>query len=120
MTTHDTTLTAVDESTFESEVLQVDMPVLVDFWATWCPPCYPMARVLEQVAAQRAGALRVVQVNADENPAVVARYRVRAMPTMMLFAAGEPTWSVVGARSKARIDAELDSALADLGPVRTT
>lgn len=103
-------LTDVDEASFDEAVLNADMPVLVDFWATWCPPCHPMARVLEQVAVQRS-TVHIVKVNADDNPVIASRYRVMAMPTMMLFRAGVPVWSVVGARSKARLDDELDAAL---------
>ena len=103
-------LADVDESTFDARVLRAEMPVLVDFWATWCPSCYPMARVLEQVAAERAS-IRIVKVNVDENPVVAARYRVMATPTMMVFRAGEPVWSVVGARSKVRLDEDLDGVL---------
>lgn len=113
--TDTTTLTELTETSFDTVVLESDVPVLVDFWATWCPPCRPMAKVLEHVAAERRATIRVVKLNADDQPVVAARYRVLAMPTLILFHAGHPTWSVVGARSKSRIDTELDSALADLG-----
>jgi thioredoxin 1 len=106
-----TDLTTVDEASFERKVLESDLPVLVDFWAEWCPPCHQIAPVLAAIGAERAGRLRIVKLNSDENPAVSARYRVMALPTLILFHRGEQVWSVVGARPKARLLAELDQAL---------
>jgi thioredoxin 1 len=104
-------LRSVDEATFDEEVLRSEKPVLVDFWAQWCPPCHQIAPVLAQIGAERNDQLTVVKLNSDENPAISARYRVMALPTLILFHRGEMIWSVVGARPKARLLKELDDAL---------
>jgi thioredoxin 1 len=106
-----TELQSVDETTFDELVLRSDKPVLVDFWAQWCPPCHQIAPVLAQIGAERNDQLTVVKLNADENPMIAARYRVMAMPTLILFHRGEMIWAVVGARPKARLLKELDDAL---------
>ena len=104
-------LRSVDEATFDEEVLRSEKPVLVDFWAQWCPPCHQIAPVLAQIGAERNEQLTVVKLNSDENPAISARYRVMALPTLILFHHGEVIWSVVGARPKAKLLKELDDAL---------
>jgi thioredoxin 1 len=103
-------LQTVDEATFDEVVLRAEQPVLVDFWAEWCPPCHQIAPVLEQIDAERND-LTVVKLNSDENPSIPARYRVMALPTLTLFHRGEVIWSVVGARPKHRLVKELDDAL---------
>jgi thioredoxin 1 len=104
-------LRSVDEATFDEVVLRSEKPVLVDFWAQWCPPCHQIAPVLAQIGAERNEKLTVVKLNSDENPAISARYRVMALPTLILFHHGEMIWSVVGARPKHRLIKELDDAL---------
>jgi thioredoxin 1 len=106
-----TDLRSVDETTFREEVLRSEKPVLVDFWAQWCPPCHQIAPVLAQIGAERADQLSVVKVNSDENPRIAANYRVMALPTLALFHRGELIWSVVGARPKHKLLKELDDAL---------
>jgi thioredoxin 1 len=106
-----TELLEADESTFTKLVLRADKPVLVDFWAQWCPPCHQIVPILKQIAVERADRLTVVKVNSDENPAISSKYRVMALPTLMLFHRGELVWSVVGARPKAKLLKELDDAL---------
>ncbi|MEU4601574.1 thioredoxin [Kribbella sp. NPDC023972] len=103
-------LQTVDETTFDDVVLRADKPVLVDFWAQWCPPCHQIVPVLEQIDAERND-LTVVKLNSDENPSIPSRYRVLALPTLMLFHRGEVIWSVVGARPKHKLVKELDDAL---------
>jgi thioredoxin 1 len=104
-------LQVVDETTFDELVLRADKPVLVDFWAQWCGPCHQILPVLTQIAAERKDRLDVVKLNADENPAISAQYRVMALPTLMLFHRGEVVWSVVGTRPKAKLLKDLDEAL---------
>jgi len=104
-------LQSVDETNFDQVVLGADKPVLVDFWAQWCPPCHQIVPVLAQIAEERKDRLSVVKLNSDENPAISSQYRVMALPTLMLFHHGELIWSVVGARPKAKLLKELDDAL---------
>jgi thioredoxin 1 len=103
-------VTEVTDATF-AEVLGSDVPVLVEFWATWCGPCRMVGPVLAQLAAERAGELVVRKINADENPETTRSYRVMSLPTMILFAGGEPVETIVGAFPKARIEERLDRAL---------
>ncbi|WP_020674116.1 thioredoxin [Amycolatopsis nigrescens] len=102
---------AVTDETFEREVLQHDKPVLVDFWAQWCPPCHMIAPVLAEIAEERAGSLAIRKLNNDENPLVARNYQVMSLPTLMLFRDGVVVRTIVGARAKARLLAELDEAL---------
>ena len=105
MSVHETT-----DELFESEVLASEVPVLVEFWAPWCGPCHQLAPILDQLASERDD-VRVVKMNQDENPLVSARYRVMAVPTMLLFDRGEPVAQMVGARPKSAIVRELDRVL---------
>jgi thioredoxin 1 len=107
MTVHEIT-----DDLFDSEVLGAEVPVLVEFWAPWCGPCHQLAPILGALATEREGALRVVKINQDENPLVSARYRVLALPTMLVFDGGEPVAQIVGARPKSVIEGELDRVLA--------
>ncbi|WP_053207307.1 thioredoxin [Jiangella muralis] len=104
------TLTVTTE-TFDHEVLRSDLPVLVDFWAEWCPPCHMIAPMLDQLAGELEGTVAIRKINNDEHPEVGARYRVMSLPTLMLFVDGEPVQALVGARPKARLLKELEDAL---------
>lgn len=106
-------LSTVTDETFEARVLRHDKPVLVDFWAQWCPPCHMIVPVLQQIALERADSLTVVKINNDENPLTGRKYQVMSLPTLMLFVDGQPVRAVVGARPKAKLLAELDAALRD-------
>ncbi|MGW5051211.1 thioredoxin [Actinokineospora sp. NPDC004072] len=103
-------LTATD-ATFEATVLRSPIPVLVDFWAQWCPPCHMIAPVLAEIARERAGELTVVKVNTDENPVVARTYQVMSLPTLLFFTDGKPIQSLVGARPKMKLLSEVDAAL---------
>jgi thioredoxin 1 len=105
------TLITVTDATFDEAVLRSDTPVLVDFWASWCPPCRMIAPVLEDISREREGELVIAKLNYDENPLTGQKYGVMGLPTMLLFRGGEPIASIVGARPKARLEAELDDAL---------
>jgi thioredoxin 1 len=105
-------LTDVTDATFARDVLASDVPVLVDFWAQWCPPCHRLAPVLADLAAEYAGRARIVKVDADTNPGVVREYGVMAMPTLTVFRGGRIVSQVVGAQPKARLRGQLDAALA--------
>jgi thioredoxin 1 len=101
----------ITDEQFAHEVLESETPVLVEFWAAWCGPCRQLGPVLEQLAEERAGSLKVVKINQDENPLVSADYRVMGLPTMLVFDGGEAVGQMLGARSKARLVDELDRAL---------
>jgi thioredoxin 1 len=104
-------LSDVTDATFQSEVLQADGPVLVDFWAPWCGPCRVVHPVLEEIDAERSD-LKIVSINTDENQETTARYQVLSIPTLILFKDGEIVKKVIGALPKRRLEAELEPALA--------
>lgn len=107
----------VDDRTFDQEVLLSDTPVLVDFWAAWCPPCHQIAPVLEQIAKERAGKLRIVKMDYDANPVTPSNYRVMGLPTLILFAGGRPVASMVGARPKSALLRDIDATLESIPAV---
>ena len=105
------TTTAVTDETFAQEVLQADRPVLVDFWAEWCMPCRKVSPLLEEIAGEMPDKLRVVKMNADENPATVRTYRIMSLPTLTIFKGGEPVKQVVGAKPKSELVRIINDAL---------
>ncbi|GLY18327.1 thioredoxin [Kineosporia sp. NBRC 101677] len=103
----DVSLTATTEASFAADVLASPLPVLVEFSADWCPPCQMIAPVLEQIAADEAGRLRVVVLDVDDNPVVADLYQVTAMPTLVLFRAGQEAARIKGVRPRELILAEI-------------
>ena len=89
---------------FQAEVLDSPLPVLVDFWATWCGPCRMVAPIVAEIAAEKAGVIKVGKVNVDEEPGLAGRYGISSIPTLMLFKNGQPVNTMVGARPKAQIE----------------
>lgn len=92
------------EENFEREVLDSPIPVLVDFWASWCGPCRMIAPMVAQIAEEREGTVKVGKINVDEQPGLAGRYGVMSIPTLMVFRDGEAVETAVGARSKAMIE----------------
>ncbi len=104
-------ITHVTDATFEQEVLKAGDPVLVDFWAEWCGPCKMIAPVLEEIAGEYAGKLKVTKLNIDENTATPPKYGIRGIPTLMLFKSGQVEATKVGAMSKSQLAAFIDGNL---------
>jgi len=98
----------INPSNFESEVLKSEQPVLVDFWAEWCGPCKMLAPVLDEIAQEQAGRIKVAKVNVDENPALAERYDVQSIPTLLYFAKGEVRNQTIGVISKRKIVEHLE------------
>jgi thioredoxin 1 len=103
---------AVTEQTFEGEVLKSTIPVLVDFWATWCGPCKMIAPILEDLAGEYQGKLKVLKLDVDENGGVAAKYSVMSIPTLGIFSKGELIERIVGYMPKEQLKKRIDTALA--------
>ena len=99
----------VTDDTFEGEVLQSDIPVLVDYWAEWCGPCKMIAPVLDEIADEYEGRVKVAKLNIDDSPNTPPRHGIRGIPTLMLFKNGEVEATKVGAVSKSQLTAFIDS-----------
>ena len=96
---------------FQTEVLQSAIPVLVDFWAPWCGPCKQIGPIVEELASEYAGKVKVVKVNVDENQNLAAQFGIRGIPTLMIFKDGQVAGSFVGLKPKQHLAAELDKVI---------
>ncbi len=101
----------VTDDSFETEVLQSEVPVLVDYWAEWCGPCKMIAPILEEIVGEYAGKLKVAKLNIDENSATPPKFGIRGIPTLMIFKDGDVEATKVGALSKSQLTAFIDSVL---------
>lgn len=101
----------VTDSSFEQEVLQSDLPVLVDFWAPWCGPCRAIAPVVEELSVDYGPKLKVVKCNVDDNPKVPGKYGIRAIPTLIIFKGGNVSEQITGAVAKSQITAAINKAV---------
>jgi thioredoxin 1 len=101
---------AVTQQTFDQEVLESETPVIVDFWAEWCGPCHAVAPVLDKIAQEQAGAIKVVKVNIDEEQELAFRYGIQSIPHMILFRDGQPAAQAVGAQPKGMLERSLGLA----------
>jgi thioredoxin 1 len=105
-------VTDVTDNNFQAEVLESEVPVLVDFWAPWCGPCRMVAPVVEEIAQEHGDALKVVKLNIDENQQTAMEFNVMSIPTLIVFRNGQPAKTVVGAYPKRKLVAELEPAIA--------
>jgi thioredoxin 1 len=101
----------VTDDSFEQEILQADGPVLVDYWADWCGPCKMIAPILDEIASEYDGKLKVAKLNIDENPVTPPKFGIRGIPTLMIFKGGNVEATKVGAVSKSQLTAFIDSNL---------
>src|SRR6478736_5168947 len=97
----------VTDASFEADVLQSDMPIMVDFWAEWCGPCRAVSPILDQIATEHADKLDIVKLNVDENPGLAMKYQITAIPAFKVFEKGEVVKTVIGAKPKPALEADL-------------
>jgi thioredoxin len=105
------TVADVTDSNFQAEVIESEVPVLVDFWAPWCGPCRMVSPVVEEIAQERGEQIKVVKLNIDENQDTAVQFNVLSIPTLMVFKNGEVAKTVIGAYPKRKLEAELEPAL---------
>ncbi|MBT1608691.1 thioredoxin [Curtobacterium flaccumfaciens] len=103
---------AVTDATFSDEVLKSDKTILVDFWAEWCGPCRAVSPILDQIAAEHAGKIEIVKLNVDDNPQSAMNYQITSIPAMKVFKGGEVVKTVIGAKPKPALEADLAEFLA--------
>src|SRR5579875_1910595 len=106
------TVAEVTDSNFQAEVIESEVPVLVDFWAPWCGPCRRVSPIVEEIAQEKGEALKVVKLNIDENQQTAMAFNVMSIPTLMVFRHGQQVKTVVGAYPKKKLEAEIEPVLA--------
>ena len=104
-------ISTLNDSTFDEEIKGSDEPVLVDFWAEWCGPCKMIAPILEEIAQEQAGKLRIAKLNVDESLEIARRFEVMSIPTLILFKDGEPQLRMIGAKGKGQLLQEIEAFL---------
>jgi len=102
---------AVTDASFEQDVLKSDLPVLIDFWAPWCGPCRMVAPIVDEIATEFEGKIKVFKLNTDENPNVASQYGIRSIPTLMIFKGGQKVDTVVGAVPKTTLSSTISKYL---------
>jgi len=102
----------VTDASFDDDVLKSDIPVLVDFWAVWCAPCRMVAPIVEELAAEKEGTLKVAKVDVDNNPEIAMKFGIRSIPTLLIFNNGQVVDQMIGAVAKAMIESKLQKVLA--------
>jgi thioredoxin 1 len=102
----------LSDSTFESEVVNSDVPVLVDFWAPWCGPCRAIAPIVEEISSSYEGKIKVGRMNVDENQSTTMKFGIRSIPTIIMFKGGEAVDQIIGAVPKGEIERVVDKSLA--------
>lgn len=107
----ESSLVHVNDKNFSSEVINSDLPVLVEFWATWCGPCRSISPIIEALAKEFSGRVKVTKLNVDESPATPSQYGVRGIPTLILFKSGKILDQIIGSVPKARLKALIEKAL---------
>jgi len=103
---------SVTDATFRTEVLESPLPVLVDFWAPWCGPCKMMAPIVDELALEYEGKVKIMKVNVDENPETPSQFNIMSIPTFILFKGGKPVSSFIGAKPKESVKQEIDRSIA--------
>ena len=101
----------ISDASFDQEVLKADLPVLIDFWAPWCGPCKAISPIVEELAGQYEGKLKVVKMNVDDNPQTPSRYGVRGIPNLIIFKGGEVSDQIVGAVPKSQLIRAIDRTI---------
>jgi thioredoxin 1 len=103
---------AVTDASFDADVLQSDIPILVDFWAEWCGPCRAVGPILDQIADEHGDKIKVVKLNVDDNPQIAAKYMITSIPAMKVYKGGEVVKTIIGAKPKAALEKDLADFLA--------